>query len=68
MSSSPQEERITNAFNINVRRVKSINDHVWGLLRYGRQDTIESVTPRKEESEFREEMWVEKKEFAVFLF
>lgn len=32
-----------------------------GLLRYRRQGTIESVIPRKEESEFREEMWVEKK-------
>ena len=61
MNSSPQEERITDTFNINVRRVKCISDHAWmGLLRCGRQGTTASVTPRKE-SEFREEMQIEKK-------
>lgn len=32
-----------------------------GLLRYGRQGTTESVTPSKEESEFREECGQKKK-------
>ena len=37
------------------------------LLRCGRQGTTASVTPRKEESEFREEMRIEKKDCCFLI-